>query len=51
MDFRRITYEYVEKNKIPHIFNKETGLAGEEFVENFWNAIQIFHCVNLNLLP
>jgi hypothetical protein len=35
MDFRRLAYQYAERNGIPHSFNKNTELAGEGFIRNF----------------
>ena len=35
MDFRRLAYQYAERNGIPHSFNKNTEMAGEGFIRNF----------------
>lgn len=35
MDLQKLVFQYAEKNKIPHVFNKERGLAGRDFIESF----------------
>ena len=34
-DLRRVTYQYCERKKISHPFNRETEMAGRDFVAGF----------------
>ena len=35
MDLRNLGYEYCTRNYIPHPFNRETKMAGKDFVSGF----------------
>lgn len=35
---RKLVFQYAEKNKIPHPFNKEKQMAGEDWLANFMKA-------------